>query len=168
MAGAVSGATAGGEARSYTLARHRDVLVEFTNEFKRVDEAVRTSRERDLLLSGGNAGRRNNRSASNDGGEGFSESSTTELLIRERNTVHSSTSAVEDVIGAAQATAAALVSQRGLFGIIGSNLQNAGNRFGTMHNLLAAIKRKKNKDTMILSAVVAFCTAFTLIYWLAK
>jgi hypothetical protein len=52
MAGAVSGGIAGGEARSYTLARHRDVLGEFTSEFKRVRDAVSTSRDRDALLGG--------------------------------------------------------------------------------------------------------------------
>ena len=167
MAGAVSGGIAGGEARSYTLARHRDVLGEFTSEFKRVRDAVSTSRDRDALLGGASA-TRSARSASGLSTDGLSDSSQTELLMRERSTVHSSTSAVDDVIGAAQATAAALVSQRGIFGGIASNLSGVGSRFGVMHDVLAAIKRKRSKDTMVLSAVVAFCFAFTLIYWLAK
>ena len=37
-----------------------------------------------------------------------------------------------------------------------------------LNNMLVAIKRKRNKDTIILSGVVAVCTAFTLIYWLSK
>ena len=164
MAGAVSGGSAGGEARSYTLARHRDVLGEFASEFKRVRDAVSTSRDRDALLGGRAATRGSGGGAS----DGMSDSSQTELLMRERSTVHSSTSAVDDVIGAAQATAAALVSQRGIFGGIASNLSGVGSRFGVMHDVLAAIKRKRSKDTMVLSAVVAFCVAFTLIYWLAK
>lgn len=167
MAGAVSGGIAGGEARSYTLARHRDVLGEFTSEFKRVRDAVSTSRDRDALLGGASA-TRGGRSASGLSTDGLSDTSQTELLMRERSTVHSSTSAVDDVIGAAQATAAALVSQRGIFGGIASNLSGVGSRFGVMHDVLAAIKRKRSKDTMVLSAVVAFCVAFTLIYWLAK
>jgi Golgi SNAP receptor complex protein 1 len=161
MTGAVAGGTAGGEARSYTLARHRDVLSEFTNEFKRVGDAVTVSRDRDLLLGG-----RVGRSDSAIGGP--SDGTQAELLMRERSKVHSSTSAVDDVIGAAAATAAALVSQRGMFSNVARNLGNAGSQFGTVHNLLNAIGRKKSKDTMILSAVCAFCTAFTLIYWMSK
>ena len=164
MAGAVSGGSAGGEARSYTLARHRDVLGEFASEFKRVRAAVLTSLDRDALL-GGRAATRGSGGAAADG---LSDSSQMELLMRERSTVHSSTSAVDDVIGAAQATAAALVSQRGIFGGIAGNLSGVGSRFGVMHDVLAAIKRKRSKDTLVLSAVVAFCVAFTLIYWLAK
>ena len=160
MAGAVSGGSAGGEARSYTLARHRDVLGEFANEFKRVRDAVSTSRDRDALLG--------RRQTTGGGADGLSDSSQTELLIRERSTVHSSTSAVDDVIGVAQATAAALTSQRGVFGGVASALSGVGSRFGVMRDVLAAIKRKRSKDTMVLSAVVAFCVAFTLIYWLAK
>lgn len=161
MTGAVNGGSAGGEARSYTLARHKDILGEFTSEFKRVGDSISTSRDRDLLLGG--------RSRSDSSGMGNSDGTQADMLLRERSTVHSSTSAVDDVIGAAQATAAALVSQRGLFSNVASNLSNGiGNRFGVMQNLLVAIKRKKNKDTMILSAVIGLCTAFTLIYWMAK
>lgn len=35
-------------------------------------------------------------------------------------------------------------------------------------HLLGAIKRKRSKDTLILSAVIAACTLFLIIYWLSK
>ena len=75
---------------------------------------------------------------------------------------------MDDVIGQAQATAAALVQQRGIFQNVAGNLGDIGSRFGVLNNMLVAIKRKRNKDTIILSGVVAVCTAFTLIYWLSK
>lgn len=43
-----------------------------------------------------------------------------------------------------------------------------GSRFPVVSNLVAAIRRKKSKDTMILSAVVAGCTILMLLYWFNK
>ena len=102
------------------------------------------------------------------GGEPFGASSAGSQLIRERATVMGATSRVDDVIGQAQATARELVSQRGILGAASGALGEFGARFGTINNLLVAIKRKRSKDTIVLSGVVAVCTAFTLIYWLAK
>ena len=158
---AMAGAATGGDARSHTLARHRDILGEFTQEFKRVKRLVEQDRDHSSLLGGA-------RRSDGVGGGEFGASSAGSQLIRERGTIHSSTSKVDDVIGQAQATAAALVQQRGIFQNVAGNLGDIGSRFGVLNNMLVAIKRKRNKDTIILSGVVAVCTAFTLIYWLSK
>mmetsp|Transcript_33895 Transcript_33895/g.83134 ORF Transcript_33895/g.83134 Transcript_33895/m.83134 type:complete len:243 (-) Transcript_33895:141-869(-) len=159
---AMSGAVAGGDAaRSHTLARHRDILLEFTQEFRRVKNNVTQSREHAMLLGGRSGG-------GGGGAEQFGGSSAGSQLIRERSTIHSSTSKVDEVISQAQATAAALVDQRGIFMNVANNLGSIASRFPVVNNMLTAIKRKKSKDTMILSAVVAICTAFTVIYWLSK
>lgn len=43
-----------------------------------------------------------------------------------------------------------------------------GSKFPVVSNLVTAIRRKKSKDTMILSGVIAGCTILMLIYWLNK
>ena len=166
---AMRGAATGGEsaaARTHTLTRHGEVLAEFEGEFARAKAATAHARERDDLLGRRRAGAAGG--ASGDGGEPFGASSAGSQLIRERATVMGATSRVDDVIGQAQATARELVSQRGILGAASGALGEFGARFGTINNLLVAIKRKRSKDTIVLSGVVAVCTAFTLIYWLAK
>ena len=165
---AMRGAATGGEsaaARTHTLTRHGEVLAEFEGEFARAKAATAHARERDDLL-----GRRRVGAAGGASGDGepFGASSAGSQLIRERATVMGATSRVDDVIGQAQATARELVSQRGILGAAGGALREFGARFGTINNLLVAIKRKRSKDTIVLSGVVAVCTAFTLIYWLSK
>lgn len=159
---AMSGAVSGGDGhRSHTLARHKDIVMEFTQEYRRVKNTVDANREHASLLGGrGDVGM--------GGGGDFGDSSASGQLLRERQTIHSSTSKVDDVIGQAQATAAALVNQRAIFANVANNLSAIGNRFPVINNMLAAIKRKKNKDNIILAVVVALCTGFTLIYWLSK
>ena len=55
---------------------------------------------------------------------------------------------------------------RGIFNSTG--FSPAGSKFPVVNNLLVAIKRKKNKDAIVLSAVCAICSALVLIYWMAK
>ena len=43
-----------------------------------------------------------------------------------------------------------------------------GAKFPVVNNLVAAIRRRKSKDTLVLSAVVAVCTLFLLAYWSNK
>ncbi len=43
-----------------------------------------------------------------------------------------------------------------------------GSRFPVVNGLLNAIRRKKSKDTLVLSGVIAACILFTIIYVMAK
>jgi Golgi SNAP receptor complex protein 1 len=158
---AMSGATAGGEARTHVLARHRDILAEFTHEHRRVGKIVEANRDREALIGGGRGGGGN-------GGGGFVEDGGADALLRERGSIHSSTSKVDEVIGQATATAAALINQREIFSRVGDNLGQMGDRFPVVQNLMSAIKRKKSKDTIVLSVVTAMCVGFILIYWMSK
>lgn len=103
---------------------------------------------------------------------------------------------IDEVIGQAQATRSALGSQRVLFGDVQGKVKHLGDRFPEIRGLIGiqassisrfyhphtclsywlfnslvlagAIRRKRSKDTLILSAVIAACTLFLVIYWLSK
>lgn len=160
MSSAVSG---GGDARAHTLARHRDILTEFTQEFRRVRNNVSAGREREALLGGRGV---------DSGGGSFTGvqigNGATGQLLRERASITSAGAQLEDVISSAQATVGALGAQRALFTDISGKIAATSAKFPAVNNLLAAIRRKKSKDTIILSAVIAGCTLFLLIYWLSK
>ena len=153
MAGAVKGGV--GDSRAHTLARHKDIYAEYQSELRRAKNAVQQSRESAELLGSGRVS-----GGLNGGGDHFGDSSAGSQLMRERGTIMSSTSKVDDVIGQAQATAAALVNQREIFQNVNRNLDAIGSRFPMVNNLLQAIRRKRSKDTMVLATVVAICTAF--------
>ncbi|CAD6252028.1 unnamed protein product [Miscanthus lutarioriparius] len=89
-------------------------------------------------------------------------------LLRERASIHGSINQIDEVIGQAQSTRVALSNQRALFGDIQGKVKQLGEKFPIIRGLLGAIKRKKSKDTIILSAVIAACTIFLIIYWLSK
>ena len=159
-----AGAVNGGEyrdARTHTLQRHREVLSEYAGELRRLRRDAEDEAGRDALLGG--ASRRGG-----SGGGGGDDESMEARLIRERARIAGSTSAVDDLIGVAQNTARELFAQRGILSNAGNKLIAIGSKFPAVNNLLLAIKRKKNKDAVILAAVVAACTIFVLLYYMSK
>ncbi|KAJ3685705.1 hypothetical protein LUZ61_014869 [Rhynchospora tenuis] len=142
------------------LARHRDILHEFSQEFRRTKGNLNLMREHAELLS----------SVRDDITESMASGGMSPRvhLLRERSSIHSSISQIDEVIGQAQATRAVISSQGSLFGDVQGKVKKLGEKFPIIRGLLGAIKRKKSKDTIILSAVIAACTLFLIIYWLSK
>ncbi|CAL0304645.1 unnamed protein product [Lupinus luteus] len=142
------------------LARHRDILHEFTQEFRRIKGNMNSMREHAELLT----------SVRDDISE-YKTSGTTSprmQLLRERANIHGSISHIDDVISQAQATRAVLGSQRALFGDVQGKVKVLSDKFPIIRSLLGSIRRKRSRDTLILSAVIAACTLFLIIYWLSK
>eukprot|EP00850_Spirogloea_muscicola_P022278 SM000285S10807 [mRNA] locus=s285:26082:27440:- [translate_table: standard] len=143
------------------LARHRDILHEFTQEFRRTKGNIRSQREHaELLVSVRNDISEYKASA---GG-----ASPMPGLLRERGAIHGNIAQIDEVISQAEATKGALAAQKTLFLDVQSRLKVLGDRFPVVRNVLGAIRRRRNRDTIILSAVITACTLFLIIYWISK
>ncbi|CAL5331405.1 unnamed protein product [Camellia sinensis] len=145
------------------LARHRDIFHEFTQgslEFRRIKGNINSMREHAELLS----------SVRDDISEYKASGSMSPRvqILRERAAIHGSISHIDDVISQAQSTRAALGSQRAFFGDVQGKVKLLSDKFPIIRGLLGSIRRKKSRDTLILSAVIAACTLFLIIYWLSK
>eukprot|EP00798_Chlamydomonas_sp_ICE-L_P020094 gene20094-26812_t len=156
MGGTIGGST---DARSHTLARHRDILQEFSQEYRRLSSTLGAARDRVQLLSGGSETAHVTLQM---------PGSSTGALLRERATVQSSTNAVDEVISQATSVSSSLIEQRRVFDNVGDKILSIGARFPVVNGLLNAIRRKKSKDTLVLSAVIAGCVIFTLMYMAYK
>ncbi|KAL0373322.1 UNVERIFIED_CONTAM: Golgi SNAP receptor complex member 1-2 [Sesamum radiatum] len=143
------------------LARHRDILHEFTQEFRRIKGNISSMKEHAELLSSVRD------DISEYKGQASGNVSPKMQLLRERATIHGSISHIDDVISQAQATRAVLGSQRALFGDVQGKVKILGDKFPVIRGLIGSIRRKRSRDTLILSAVIAACTLF-IIYWLSK
>ena len=155
MSSALSG---GGDARSHTLARHRDILHDFTQEYRRLSSAAGAARDRAELLGADNGG----------GGAPLLGGSGAGLLLRERGALERSNAALDGVLGQAGGVAAGLSTQRALFDAIDGKMDAVGARFPVVNSLLNAVRRRKNRDNLILAGVAAACLLFILLYWANK
>ncbi|KAK9757833.1 hypothetical protein RND81_01G189100 [Saponaria officinalis] len=142
------------------LARHRDILHEFTQEFRRIKGNINSMREHAELLS----------SVRDDISEYKASGSMSPKmqLLRERAAIHGSISQIDEVISQAQAARSVLGSQRAFFGDVGGKVKRLSEKFPVIRGLLGSIRRKRSRDTLILAAVIAACTLFLIIYWLSK
>ncbi|CAL5398011.1 unnamed protein product [Camellia sinensis] len=146
-------------------------MVAYSQEFKRTKGNINSMREHAELLS----------SVREDISEYKASGSMSPRvqLLRERASIHGSIShgeilgndlqeVIDDVISQAQSTRAALGSQRAFFGNVEGKVKLLSDKFPIIRGLLGSIRRKKSRDTLILSAVIAACTLFLIIYWLSK
>lgn len=140
------------------LARHRDILHEFTQEFRRIKGNINSMKEHAELLS----------SVREDISEYKASGSPRMQLLRERAAIHGSISHMDEVINQAQTTRAVLGSQRAMFGDVQGKVKQLGEKFPIVRGLIGSIRRKRSRDTLILAAVIAACTLFLIIYWLSK
>jgi Golgi SNAP receptor complex protein 1 len=152
-----SALTGGGDARGHTLARHRDILHDFSQEYRRLAATAGAARDRADLLGGGGGG-----GLPLLGGAGAG------LLLRERGALDRSNAAMDEVMGTAQGVASNLAAQRTLFDSIEGRVSAVAARFPVVNSLLNAVRRRKNRDGLILGGVVAACLLFILLYWANK
>ncbi|KAJ4800338.1 Golgi SNAP receptor complex member 1 [Rhynchospora pubera] len=116
------------------LTRHREILHELTKDFKRTKKNLLSIKEHAELLT----------SVRNDINE------------------HKAMSSIDEVIDQAEGTrSSALTVQRSAFGEIQGKLKHLNDKFPAIRATLGAIKRKKSKDNIILSAVIALFNAAT-------
>ncbi|KAK6920289.1 hypothetical protein RJ641_016193 [Dillenia turbinata] len=140
------------------LARHRDILHEFNQEFKRIKSNINSVREHAELLN----------SVRDEISEYKASGSPRMQLLRERAAIHGNISHLDEVISQAQATRSVLGSQRALFGDVRGKVKLLSDKFPVIRGLLGSIRRRRSRDNLILSAVIAACTLFLIIYWLSK
>jgi len=149
----------GSEVLSHTLTRHMEILQDLTQEFYRLRSSLRVKQQHASLLDLRDFDR-----AKFD----VEEAGESEALLREQAAIGRNSGQVDNVISQAQATLGALMSQRSTFGGITTKISNVSSRIPTINHVLAAIRRKKSMDTIILSLVASVCAFLMFIYWLSK
>lgn len=148
----------GGEtaARSHTAARAASVATELRTRFTRLAATVSTAQERAALFGGVLP-------STDTGGGG-----TRGALLRERGVLASAHAALDDVLGFASATGTSLLDQRGRLGGTAGRLASVGDRFPVIGGLLAATRRRRDRDAMVVAGVAGACTFLIVVYWLHK
>eukprot|EP00054_Salpingoeca_dolichothecata_P021399 m.136983 g.136983 ORF g.136983 m.136983 type:complete len:230 (-) comp23974_c0_seq10:1524-2213(-) len=139
----------------YKLTRHRDILSEYSQEFNKTRNNIRTNRERAELLSSV----QKDISSYRD-----SEARRQELYLKEHESIASSSRLAGDAIGIAVGAKDALFAQRETFTNISSRVSTLFNRFPVLNNVMTKIGVRKRRDALILGAVIAVCIIITLLY----
>eukprot|EP00026_Physarum_polycephalum_P013537 Phypoly_transcript_13949.p1 GENE.Phypoly_transcript_13949~~Phypoly_transcript_13949.p1 ORF type:complete len:235 (+),score=14.80 Phypoly_transcript_13949:145-849(+) len=137
------------------ITNHRTKLHEYTQDFKRIKNQIRTAREHaQLLLSV----RQDISQYKN------SQSTRQDNLLRERGSLHSSERMVDNLIGQAIDARDNLNAQRNFIENSLFKVRNISRAFPGISRAMNTISRKKKRDLIIVAAFIAFCMSLLLLY----
>uniref|UniRef100_A0A7S2NX08 Golgi SNAP receptor complex member 1 n=1 Tax=Leptocylindrus danicus TaxID=163516 RepID=A0A7S2NX08_9STRA len=139
---------------SLLVKRYREILFDYKADFEKAAQAVQKRRETAALFHG--AGR--NGSLNNEDG------GATEHLLRERNAINNSIKSADTVLSQASEIRANLRTQRNSLGVSMGYVSNIASNVPGLNHVMDAIRRKRSRDDLILSGVIATCILFTLWY----
>ncbi|XP_045770280.1 Golgi SNAP receptor complex member 1 [Maniola jurtina] len=141
-----------GTATLHTIKRHREILMDYQQEFQKTSARVSARREREELLRGGSPP---------PAAPGLSRR---DQYAKEANHLHSSHILVDEQINIAMEAREHLTSQRHTFKRMQTRFNDITNRFPMLNSLIYRINARKRRDSLILGIVVAVCTFLLLLY----
>ncbi|RUS31066.1 Golgi SNAP receptor complex member 1 [Jimgerdemannia flammicorona] len=138
----------------HMLQRHRDILYDYTKDFKKTKANIKNARDHaDLLTQARDEIRMYN-----------TGSSATDFLLTERDRIDSSHRMTDMVLEQAYATREDLDKQRSMLQSVNRRMGGVIARFPGINNLISKINTCTKRDTFILAGVIATCIVFLLIY----
>ncbi|KAF0294931.1 Golgi SNAP receptor complex member 1 [Amphibalanus amphitrite] len=139
---------------THTLQRHRDILQDYTQEFRRTKTALDASRDRQQLL-----GRSDDSSYKNG-----RLNRRLDHLLKENEHIRNSDRLIDEQIAIAMETREHLGSQRATFKAIQTRVNDLAHRFPMINSLVQRIQLRKRRDSLILGAVIGLCLIFFIWY----
>mmetsp|Transcript_22262 Transcript_22262/g.55849 ORF Transcript_22262/g.55849 Transcript_22262/m.55849 type:complete len:287 (-) Transcript_22262:126-986(-) len=138
------------------LLHHRSKLHDYQTDFRTTKENINRTRDHAELLM---TVREDINQFKNT-----SASSRAETLLRERNALHSSGRAVDDLIEHAVSTRDHLSNQKSRLQSSFAQVNTFGGAFSGIQGLLSGIRTRTMRDKVILAMLVATCICF-LLWW---
>ncbi|EJD03550.1 v-SNARE protein [Fomitiporia mediterranea MF3/22] len=136
----------------WAIKRHREVLNDYERDSARTKTNVKAALDRANLLSGV----RNDIDAY--------KSSAAESLLTERGHIDNSHQMADDILSQAYETRAEISSQGRSLGGISTRMTGVLSTMPGINNLLAMIKSRRRRDSIILGCVIGFCVLFIVNY----
>lgn len=159
-AAASSAVGGGGGASRHMVARHADILRDYTTEFQRTQRALVASREAADGLAGA-------RAELLGGGGGGTPSAVAGGLYAERSSLSAASTGADAALSAGAALREDLERQRQTFASMVARMDAVGERVPGINRLIGQIRRKKKRDVMVMALVVATLVFLTGLWKLA-
>lgn len=131
--------------------RYREILYDYNADYQKASQIMEKRRESSALFSGAKMRNHDNDTA-------------TEHLLRERNAINNSMKSAGNVLSQASEIKADLRNQRASLGSTMGYLSGIAANVPGLNQVMDAIRKKRSRDDMILSGVIASCILFTLWY----
>ncbi len=159
-AGEGSGAPAASHAhRAHTVQRHSEILHDYNKEFRKTRKSVASLRDSAELFSGATVPRQS---------PPQSTMSTVDALHTERVALAGASAAADSAAGAGMSLKEDLERQRAMFASMVERMETMSEGIPAVNRLIGQIRRKKKRDVLILSAVIALLLLVTFSWKLSR
>ncbi|KAF8946105.1 hypothetical protein BGZ47_001307 [Haplosporangium gracile] len=140
---------------THLLQKHRDILHDYTKEYRKTRQNVRAARDHAQLLTSV----RDDISSFKNGGM-----SASDYLLNERSRIDGSHSLADSALEQAYATRDDLDSQRSTLLSVNQRINNVATQLPSVGQLIGKIQSRKNRDNVILSCVIGSCVVGVLYF----
>ncbi|GLH01696.1 hypothetical protein R5R35_012662 [Gryllus longicercus] len=141
----------------HTMQRHKEILQDYNQEFRKTQANYRARREREDLLKSVRKDIDNYK-----GSSGLNR--RMDLYLKENEHIRNSDRLIDEQISIAVETRDHLVSQRLAFKRFQTKIHDISNRFPVLNSLIQRINFRKRRDSIILGLVISICTILILMY----
>ena len=156
-------AQSGRSQHALLVKRYREIHFDCSADFQKTSASVSRRREAAELFRGAS-----DRDGSADGdGDASNRDPEMEQLLRERNSLGGALRSVASVLGQASEVRSDLRNQGLSLRNVGGKVLNIASNVPGLNTLVEGIRRRRNKDDMVVSGVIAACILFTLWYLFA-
>ncbi|GJJ70056.1 golgi SNAP receptor complex member 1 [Entomortierella parvispora] len=145
---------------SHLLQKHRDILHDYTKEYRKTRQNVRAARDHAQLLSSV----RDDISTFKNGGPSGSGMSASDYLLNERSRIDGSHLLADSALEQAYATKDDLDRQRSTLLSVNQRITNVATQLPSVGQLIGKIQSRKNRDNVILSCVIGSCIVGVLYF----
>ncbi|XP_059490090.1 Golgi SNAP receptor complex member 1 isoform X2 [Neocloeon triangulifer] len=141
----------------HTLQRHREILQDYKQEFRKTQANFTARREREDLLKSVRKDIDNFKTSS-----GLNR--RMDFYLKENDHIRNSDRLLDDQISIAVETRDNLVAQRVNFKRLQTRFNDLSNRFPLINSLLQRVNLRKRRDSLILGLVIGGCMVLLLLY----
>ena len=145
----------------FVLRRYENVYSDYMAEYAKLSSRLQKAKETSDLFQYKDRQGRSQAVSSDGSGEGVS---ATDKLLRERSSIAGSLKGVNEVIAQAYEAKDTLFSQRGVLGGASQGLLGMVRSVPTFNKLVGALSKKKERENLIVAALISVLAIFT-IWW---
>nr|ACO11394.1 Golgi SNAP receptor complex member 1 [Caligus rogercresseyi] len=148
--------SASGSTGRHILSRHREILSDYQQEFRKTRSHIEGLFQRQNLLQG-----------TFSSSTGYSESGQREemeCLLMENEAARNTDRLLDEQITIALESRETLYNQRATFKAMRKKLNDLSGRFPVINNLVHRINLRKKRDALILGSVIGLCLLFSIWY----
>ncbi|OBZ88880.1 Golgi SNAP receptor complex member 1 [Choanephora cucurbitarum] len=141
----------------HMLSRHKDILYDYTKEFRRVKSNIKLARDKADLMNQVQDEIRTFNSNNRDNADYY---------LTERNRIESSHRMTDMVLEQAYATRQDISRQGQMMQSVNQRVGTIVNRIPGINNIITRINTRRKRDTLIMAGVVSTCSILIILYWL--